>query len=252
MPVEVALVQRDEVVSLLAALGAAVDMPINPSYQPSVSLLQWTSAILENLLTATRALSELAESSRTEVLPTSPAGDTWAQYRAYLTAVLPKKEDVRSVTTQMGPSSWNVPVPSLNEEHTSATRDYYTRAESILRSYSADPHQAPQSDKAPTVQTLSVPPFLQEHATPQVSGYVRHGKYSTTPIPFHLKVLYDELYEACWTGDNESIQELCLPKHHSEGKEAIQISVQSTFDGLSSFAGSNGMPQSMPSPRLSG
>jgi hypothetical protein len=44
-------------------------------------------------------------------------------------------------------------------------------------------------------------------------------------IPAHLKVLYDELYEACWTGDNGTIQELCLPKHLAEDKEPIQISV---------------------------
>jgi hypothetical protein len=67
---------------------------------------------------------------------------------------------------------------------------------------------------------------------PQTSGYIRHVwySYSTNLVPAHLKVLYDELYQACWTGDNATIQELCLPKHISDDKEPIQISVQTTFD----------------------
>ena len=239
-----ALIQRDDVISLLAALGAAVDMPIDPSHQPSVSLIQWTSMVLEKLLKTTRrAQSPLAESKPMKELPTSPAGDTWAQYRAYLAAVLPKKELVRPVTTQKAPSSWHGPVPPGRpyEDHTSATTDYYARAEPILRSYSAEPHQVPQSDKAPTVQALSVPPSVD----PQVSGYVRPGKdyYSEIPIPVHLKVLYDELYEACWTGDNESIQELCLPKHLSEDKEPIHIFVETTVNHfISPVMGHSGMP----------
>lgn len=55
--------------------------------------------------------------------------------------------------------------------------------------------------------------------------------------------------EAGWTGDNASIQEFCLPKHLSEGKVPIQISVHTTLSG--SLAGLNGMPQSMPSQRPS-
>jgi hypothetical protein len=127
----VALVQCDDVISLLAALGAAVDMPINPSHQPSVSLIQWTSMVLEKLLKRTRrAQSRLAGSKPIKELPTSPAGDTWAQYRAYLAAVLPKKELVRPVTTQKAPSSRHGPVPPGRpyENHTSATTDYYARA----------------------------------------------------------------------------------------------------------------------------
>ena len=194
--------------------------------------------VLEKLLEWTpRTQTPLAGSKPMKELPTSPAGDTWAQYRAYLAAVLPKKEVVRSVTKQSALSSWHGPESPGRpyENHTSATTDYYARAESILRSYSAEPHQVPQSDKAPTVQALSVPPSVD----PQVSGYVRPGKdrYSEIPIPVHLKVLYTELYEACWTGDNESIQELCLPKHLSEDKEPIHIFVQTA-----PVMGHSGMP----------
>jgi len=251
LPVEVALVQRDEVVSLLAALGAAVDVPVNQPYQffyqsqfnqPSMNLLQWTSMVVENLSKATPAQPQPTE---TQDLPTSPADDTWTQYRAFLTAVLPTKENMDLVASQGRYTPQNVITPRPNDEHVPATRDYYARAGSILRSYGAVPYQAPQDSEAPTVQTFGNPTFqLHGYIAPQTSGYIRHVRdsYSATPVPAHLKVLYDELYGACWTGDNASIQELCLPKHLSDGKEPIQISVQTTFKD--SFTSVNGMLQS--------
>jgi hypothetical protein len=216
LPVEVALVQRDEVISLLAALGATVDAPINTVYGPGKSLLEWTSATVAGL-------SELAQPqpmtlSPTEAPPAPPTDDSWAQYRTYLDAMIRIKQDFYSATVQ---------APHLNQNYTLATRDYFSRAESVLRSYSVVPHQAPQSVEAPTeaVSATTTPHVV----TPKESGYSRHTRYSETPIPVHLKVMYDELYEACWTGDNATIRELCLPKRLSEGKDAIQISVQTSY-----------------------
>lgn len=215
LPVEVALTQRDEVISLLAALGAAVEVPIKASvnnYSPRMSLLQWTSRAVAHLRSMT-------VSRNTHDYPTSPAGDTWSQYRAYLTAVLPHREDGDPACAH---AVLRTPARDQGEEHVLATRDYYARAEWILRTYGAVLPEGPQTTGISTVRTPSGP------VTPQESGYIRHTRYSFNPMPAHLKVLYDELYEACWTGDNASIQELCLPKDIKEGTEPIQISVQTT------------------------
>jgi hypothetical protein len=129
---------------------------------------------------------------------------------------------------------------SVSEEYTLATKDYYTRAEAILRFHSATSPQAPQSGVTLGEQAFGAPTsFAQRYHNPipQGSGYLRHGKLSTPVILAHLKVFYDELYEACWTGDNGLIQDLCLPRHTAEGKEPIQISVQTH----NSVAGSTGM-----------
>ena len=247
LPVEVALIKRDEVVSLLAALGTAVDIPINQHYQsmyasqshqPIVNLLQWTSAIVENLSKVTPIKPQPTE---TQDIPSSPANDTWTQYRAFLNAVLPTKKSMSHVASHEYCVPLKAVAPRLDNEHVPATRDYYARAESILRSYSTVPYQALPSSEASTVQTSGDRTFqLQGHIVPQTSGYIRHvNSYSTAHVPAHLKVLYDELYEACWAGDNASIQELCLPKHLSDGKEPIQISVQAT--SKDPFTSTNGM-----------
>lgn len=218
MPVEVALIQQDEVVSLLAALGATVDMTVYPS---NMTLLQWISAMLQKLRTP----------SVSETTQEPPIGDTCAQYIAYLAAVLPTKEERGSQGDRKGlsvlpvvtktPNAWSV-LPHVDEKHVLAMTDYYARVESILCAHSTMP-QTSQCGETPTPQTS-----VWQHGTLQRTGYARHTKYATAPIPAHLKVFYDELYEACWTGDNAAIQELCLPKHPKESKEPIQISVVTT------------------------
>ena len=224
-PAEVALVQLDEVVSLLVALGATVDVSINPPYVDNMTLLQWTSAMLAKLetLSGPRRISEPLQ---------EPSTDTWAQYKAYFAAVLSTREDTGSSVFQLFFAAPKTAISHLDEEHVSATRDYYARAESILHSHSAIPLQLPQSSEAP------IPPALtQQHDSSNGARYVLDTKYSTVSIPAHLKVLYDELYEACWTGDNKTIQELCLPKHLAEGKEPIQISVQACTNSYESEDG---------------
>lgn len=174
-----------------------------------MTLLQWVSAMLKKL--------RIPSVSETTQEP--PIGDTWMQYNAYLAAVLPTKEEEVSVRRL---ETLGIDGHHLDEEHALAMADYYARAESILRAYSEIP-QASQSGETPTSLTSG-----QQHNAPQGTRYVRHVKYGTIPIPAHLKVFYDELYEACWTGDNAAIQELCLPEHLEESKEPIQISVVTT------------------------
>jgi hypothetical protein len=94
--------------------------------------------------------------------------------------------------------------------------DYFTFAESVLRAHGATLPEGASTYEQPAPVTF------------QTSGYMRYGKYIATDVPVHLKVFYDELYEACWKGDNATIRELCLPKQVAEGKEPIQIAVVQT------------------------
>ncbi|KAH9970349.1 ankyrin repeat-containing domain protein, partial [Lactifluus volemus] len=216
-PVEVALLQRDEVISLLAAVGAAVESPIKASIgscTTDMSILQWTSRVV-TLVPSTTV------SKQKHDFPTSPADVTWSQYRAHLASILPQREPA------WGVQLYGTPRRNKNEEYILATKDYYVRAESILRAHGAALPAVPQV--AETGRAVN----------PQGSAYLRHTKYSPSTIPIHLKVFYDELFEACWTGDNASIQELCLPKEEKEGQGPIQISVQTTplRDGLGGLTG---------------
>ncbi|KAF8265333.1 hypothetical protein EI94DRAFT_356458 [Lactarius quietus] len=216
LPMEAAFHQCDEVISLLAALGAEVDAPIrssNTAHTQHTSLLQWTSKAISFL----KPKTIIPQAIRAPDGPfDSPAGDSWSEYRAYLTAALPhcKMETVGSLPgLTWGP---RIIAPTLETKYSQEAMDYFTYAESVLRAHGATPPDATSTPEQPVPVTF------------QAAAYLRHGKYMPTPVPIHLKVFYDELYEACWTGDNASIRELCLPKHLEEGKEPIQIVVQTT------------------------
>ena len=218
LPIETALGQRDEVILLLAALGADVDVPIKSTtvtymYMRRFSLLQWTSKAISILGSKT-----LPKPIQVPVnLPDSPTDDTWSEYRAYLIAVLPhcKIEDIGSAGSR-GVHQVGHIVRTPDGENASAMKEYLTFAESVLRAHGATLPEATSTSEQPAP------------VSSQGSGYTRLGKHTTTPVPVHLKVFYDELYEACWKGDNASIRELCLPKRVAEGEEPIQIVVQTT------------------------
>ena len=176
-----------------------------------MSLLEWTSKAMSFL--EPKTVSEAKQVP--DNLPDAPAGDSWGEYRAYLAAVFPhcKSEFIGSPNLRGLPSvSGNISF-TLETGYTQQAMDYFKFAESVLRIHGATiPEVAPTS----------------EQPIPQGSGYLRYGKYTNTTVPIHLKVFYDELYDACWKGDNATIQELCLPKQVEEGKEPIQIVVQTT------------------------
>jgi hypothetical protein len=113
-------------------------------------------------------------------------------------------------------------VRTLEVGYAREAMEYFTLAESVLRDHGATFPEGELTSEQPATVTY------------QGSGYLRHGKHTTTPVPVHLKVFYDELYEACWEGDNATIRELCLPKQVAEGKEPIQITVHTTISNDSS------------------
>ncbi|KAH9017611.1 ankyrin repeat protein [Lactarius pseudohatsudake] len=225
LPIEPALSKCDEVILLLATLGADVDVPTKSSSDAPparrLSLLQWTSKAISFL--RSRAAPE---SIQAPDLPDSPAGDAWSQYRAYLAAVLPhtKTENAASAFSRGLHRMPRSTTRTLRGDGLTARMDYFTFAESVLRAHGATIPEESSTSEQGWVGT-------QTPVTPQESGYIRHGKDKTTPIPAHMKVFYDELYEACWKGDNVSIRELCLPKRGAEGEEPIQIVVQTTAVG---------------------
>ncbi|KAI9451557.1 hypothetical protein BJY52DRAFT_1297191 [Lactarius psammicola] len=230
LPIETALGHCDEVISLLAALGADVDVPIksssNTPYEQRLSLLQWISEAV-SFLESRIAPKPIQAPGH---LPDSPAGDAWSQYRAYLATVLPhSKTDNTGSTCSRGLHRVprNTGQRARQEECAAARMDYFTFAESVLRARSATLPEGASTSEQRATGWIST----RTSVTSQESGYIRHGKDTTIPVPLHLKVFYDELYEACWKGDNASIRELCLPKRTAEGEEPIQIVVQTTALG---------------------
>jgi hypothetical protein len=186
-----------------------------------MSLLQWTSKAISFL--ESRIAPKLTQSPKE--LPDSPAGDTWSQYFAYLAEVLShcKTENMGYVSSH-GLCQFKETTPALEGVYSSATKEYLTFAESVLRAHGATLPEGASTLEQPATGEIGT----KTSVTSQGPGYNRLGEYKT---PVHLKVFYDELYEACWKGDNATVRELCLPKYVAEGKEPIQIAAQTKTAG---------------------
>ncbi|TFY63651.1 hypothetical protein EVG20_g6224 [Dentipellis fragilis] len=207
LPVEVALARHDYIVQMLIALGAEAQFKIksfansDPTFQHTA--LDWTRKALKyynpaeffkrNEVTTERPLD-------------APAGDSWSEYKAYLKS-FESTHYARHVPDNADPGD------------VARIHSYLLEIETILVEHGAEPNPTPAAK--PTT------PAIVQSNFPKVSGYKRHSAHSRYDlVPLHLKVLYDELYEACWNGDNAHIEELCLPKHPSKTDPPLQISVQ--------------------------
>jgi hypothetical protein len=84
----------------------------------------------------------------------------------------------------------------------------------------------------PALASESADFLAENYKTPSVplrfyifSSACAYG-WSTEPAPVHTLPLYEELFEACWKGNNERIKELCLPPKtgkRNKDTEYIQI-----------------------------
>ncbi|THH17575.1 hypothetical protein EW146_g3245, partial [Bondarzewia mesenterica] len=232
------------------ALGAEVNLPTKAAaslqlHGYRLNMLGWTVKTLAEC-ESTQSAKSSAVVPKTE--PATPAADTWNAYRAYCTVVLPTLRPATGDMAERTMALFHLPNSSSDPKGLERTKEYFEGVKSLLVAHGAV--HLPLDDKLPPLPSQPSPsplpsglmrgmgtsgPMLGGSSiVSQTSGYVRHTKHSTESVPLHLKAQYDELYEACWTGDNARIQELCLPKTVLASESPIQISVQTSPPGLPS------------------
>ncbi|KAI0030398.1 hypothetical protein K488DRAFT_87813 [Vararia minispora EC-137] len=252
LPVETAIANMDEIVYLLLALGAPSDVPVKQSItrgQIWQTLANWAACAANHLSGELRRRE--SGTNVVQELVVAPS-TSWAEERAAL-----------AVTVALGPMRQSlrrgaqVNAENMTVKQLERARDYFLSVEKSIRerpkeNSSIDQHRTGALLHPVMSQTtaLAQPSTTLFHAplggrpsdslpsnsfpsltppTPATS-YIRiKGSYQEEPVPLHLKAFYDELYEACWDGDNARIEELCLPKKvASDSQEPIQITVRTT------------------------
>ncbi|EED77701.1 predicted protein, partial [Postia placenta Mad-698-R] len=224
VPLEAAAQRRDDVVSLLIDAGVDINLPlaITKSYQsqyaPHHTLLDWIQSATHK--------ARAVQSSK----PSEPDTEDVLQ------------EAARSLSGQSG---WKgkagkiiladvmarLPVPTASsnadkerkERAARDAQDYADMLEGLLLSRGAKTGY--EGKEKPTGE----PQRHLWHNT--VSNLPEHHRLDPQlrqiSTPAAMAVRYDELYEACATGDNDKIQELCLPGTGSKTTEPpLQIVVQ--------------------------
>jgi hypothetical protein len=219
MPVEVAIACHDDVLELLVALGADVNLPTkqaklhrqSPSYHRS--LLDWVRFAIQS------TSNDISRKQSVKAKSEGPAVSAWKGYHADLVRANEIVKEKQSASTK----NKDQVLLELTE-----TKDHFVDVERLLVSRHAKTWDEIYPDEKSTAIQSSTPSTVA--AFEEKSRYVRLTQgYGRDFVPQHIWPLYDELYEACFTGNNEKVRQLCLPTDGTKTqKHPLQISVQMT------------------------
>jgi hypothetical protein len=230
MPLDVALGLQDPIAFLLLALGAEVDLQPHSlarySYNATnnVTILDYARRAVKHIQEAIKALDKPQDAKDADSEPRLPASldmPAWAEYYAALNADIkqantfrappdPEKEATKHVELQAQLLYWSDILAALEARNAKSWNELNPQ------------NPAPTS----TVENATSEDKVTKHGyTLQSSGYP-----SEKAVPMHLVPLYDELYQACWAGDETKIKELCTPDETKTDKTVLEVAVQVVED----------------------
>lgn len=221
-PFEAAVARFDEVVYLLAALGADVNALTRNQLWGSGKELRMT------LLDFTRAIKDSPKVSENDNEESSPAATEqdlpeWnieARRIALEHEELEKGKDA-SLTSTVEPCYDDV-------------QDYAARVEALLLSHQGKTagELTPDDDVSTEDRMKAIRERLDNYRSrgyrrtygiARPYGFHRHGHHEGQGMRAELASQYEELFAACWSGDNATIRRLCLPASGPK-RELLQIS----------------------------
>ncbi|KAJ6544332.1 hypothetical protein B0H19DRAFT_1380614 [Mycena capillaripes] len=242
-PVETALAGHDDISRMLVDLGGdfnvGVKSALGNNSRPEFrrTLVEWVQYAVATL---TERISELEKKLNPPEIAESETLPGWKGYVNMLARnikiSLAKSRKERKAT-----------VPDWEEQSLKRhieVRDYYSEMEKFLLERGAKSWNAvypenvttasdPRLTQFGSVSATLMPLFGRRNAASDDVQYLRlAGGWNQDPIPAYLNTLYDELFEACFTGATEKIQELCLPAAKPK-KDAnlLQIAVAAAEEG---------------------
>lgn len=216
---ETAIHRYDPVIFLLVGLGASLDVGIRQSYQQSwtkgASLLDVVEGFIENIDKDPESLGQPAQPGVMEVDNTD----------------LPEWKDWVTKSNKV--------IKGIQEKGNEQQADKFTNERSRMKDYLEEVRALLKENKAKTWNELHPDAEKKEKTSsvdkqqpPVIPFQVWTSDWWALPVPKERVSLYDELYEACWNGDDDKIRELCLPPERTTRKVApIQVVCKTTEGG---------------------
>ncbi|KLO11509.1 ankyrin [Schizopora paradoxa] len=233
LPAETSISALNYLLHLIVPLGAQVSVPINEAFNTSrynkeacLSLLDFLEKEIKLL---NKQLEEAAKDKPKEAkrLEFSQTPKTFLEHRRFIKG---KLLEFQASKKESSPDSDD---SAEKMKSVRVTIAYYEDALKVLRAHNAKtwyeiyPEQKPKDEENKprqiSRQDTIVPPEDTSETRQQYRLMTR--SYQFNPVLPHQLDLYDALFEAAWTGDNERIQELCLPLKPKSDVQPIQISV---------------------------
>jgi hypothetical protein len=220
-PVETAIHRYDPIIFLLVGLGASLNIGIRRSYDGSwvqkASLLETVEAHIKKIDKELENLKPSAVESMEVDNADQPEWKTWL---------------IKSNKTIKDFGGAKASRKQQDEKLISSRirmKDYLEEVRALLKEKKAKtwneihPHEArKESDGNAYAQQIPVIPFQ-----------VWSSDWFVVPVLQEKVSLYEELYEACWNGDDDKIRELCLPPPEGTTRKIapIQIVCKTTEGG---------------------
>jgi ankyrin repeat protein len=220
-PAETALARRDYIIRLLMELGADVSLPTKIGYSQG-----WEndcSTLVDWVDTGIRSIDEKI-SARTnkdkvmDALPSSMSG--WKAYHQDFIRYLRKR-----LQTQSSGTGELRQMANQEKQDRLKLKEYLEYVKALFVANDSKPWKELSRDKAASsVPAKNLGNFWQVQPTDQTSYKRFTSIWSSMFVTQNQVDLYDQLFEACWDGDNGKIQELCLPKDASKSpQQPLQI-----------------------------
>ena len=258
MPLEVALAKYDEVAHLLVALGAEVNLPTRESLRYGgdnrdnhYTYLDYAQAMISKLEEAknpksttqstttsafgtgrhrlTRRQRAIASADRGDAA--APADETDNEQPAWKVELLKIHQQVEQLEREKSKTTSQIHQPQAFIDE---IKNYYNDVAELLSSHQGKSGAEIFKSKLANeqrLQTLKSRLNTYHHSTyTPIYGlnhplrFYRHGYFENSSMRAKLSERYEELYAACWSGNNAKIQRLCLPQV-SQKETPLQISV---------------------------
>ena len=225
-PVETAMTNHDDLVHLLVRLGASVNtvpkyIAQSSSPENMMSLKDWIDNEIYNLDTQIKkSVSVVKAPPASTMIPPEYSG--WQKfYREYQESLkTPTEEEERKLMLQK--SNEREERERLEKlEKLEDAKSYFVEVKQLIENHGAETFKV-KTSKDETPKVLPVWNF-----TPEPHSYMFLSTGFRGNAPQHLLSSYDQLYEACYVGDHEKIQSLCLPTEGAQpGPILLNISVK--------------------------
>ena len=214
MPVETAIHRFDPVIFLLAGLGASLDIGIKQSYEYSwsrkASLLEAVEETIKNVDMELKSLKEPSESEAMEVdNANQPEWKAWVVKSSKAAKDFEKEVNARQRDKKR-----------ITER--TRMKDYLEEVLGLLKEKKAKTWKQLHPDSEQEEEITNGTPKQEKQAIP---FEVWSSDWRSEPIMREKVSLYEELYEACWNGDDEKIRELCLPPLEGATRKVAPIQI---------------------------
>ncbi|PPQ73506.1 hypothetical protein CVT24_007652 [Panaeolus cyanescens] len=220
-PFETALANFDDVVQLLLPLGVPINLGVQCSHgeyaegKERRTILDYVRYALHNYK---RQIKELETP-----VPSDTAMKRTSSFKAFLASW---KKDLLTTTKKQRVNASDERDTMLR--NTKGAKDYYEEVERLLTARGAKTWSEVYPDEESTAKSTDANENWDRNQYKE-KGALYFLLESNSAVPQHLVKSYDQLYEACFTGNDKKVQELCLPSSITGAKNRtrpLNISVR--------------------------